>query len=73
MNPTKNKFKAVSKVDYAFKQFIGNTAFEDDGGWSHEVWRAAWEACLMSCKQCNMCGSMVTFPVQPDLPGVSQS
>ena len=24
--------------------FIGNKAFEDDGGWSYEVWQAAQQA-----------------------------
>ena len=24
--------------------FIGNNAFEDDGGWSYEVWQAAQQA-----------------------------
>jgi hypothetical protein len=27
-----------------FAEFIGLTAFEDDGGWSKEVWDAAWQA-----------------------------
>ena len=66
-------FKANSQVDDAFKEFIGKSSAEDDNGWSHEVWRAAWEACVMSGKQCNMCGSMVLFPAQPDLPDVPQS
>jgi hypothetical protein len=25
-------------------EFIGNKAFEDDGGWSYEVWTAAQQA-----------------------------
>lgn len=25
-------------------EFIGNKAFEDDGGWSYEVWQAAQQA-----------------------------
>ena len=28
----------------AFEEFIGPCAVEDDGGWSQEVWKAAWEA-----------------------------
>jgi hypothetical protein len=30
--------------DDAFAEFIGTTAFEDDGGWSKEVWDASWQA-----------------------------
>ena len=25
---------------------MGEKAFEDDGGWSYEVWQAAWNAAL---------------------------
>jgi hypothetical protein len=28
----------------AFENFIGSVAYEDDGGWSKEVWDAAWAA-----------------------------
>ena len=28
----------------AFQNFIGRHAFEDDGGWSYEVWTAAWNS-----------------------------
>ena len=31
-----------SKKEYC--EFIGNKAFEDDGGWSYEVWQAAQQA-----------------------------
>jgi hypothetical protein len=31
-----------SKKEYC--EFIGNKAFEDDGGWSYEVWHAAQQA-----------------------------
>ena len=32
------------KLD-AFCNFIGSEPVENDGGWSLEVWNAAWEAC----------------------------
>jgi hypothetical protein len=28
----------------SFQEFIGHRAFEDDGGWSYEVWIAAWNS-----------------------------
>jgi len=31
-----------SKKEYC--EFIGSKAFEDDNGWSHEVWQAAQQA-----------------------------
>ena len=30
------------KRDGAYSHFIGSVAFEDDGGWSKEVWDASW-------------------------------
>ena len=30
--------------DEAFAEFIGNVAYEEDRGWSKEVWDAAWSA-----------------------------
>ena len=30
--------------DEAFADFIGGVAYEEDGGWSKEVWDAAWSA-----------------------------
>jgi hypothetical protein len=30
--------------DNSFVEFIGSRAYEDDGGWSKEVWDAAWQA-----------------------------
>jgi len=30
------------KRDGTYANFIGSVAFEDDGGWSKEVWDAAW-------------------------------
>ena len=30
------------KRDGAYSHFIGKVATEDDGGWSKEVWDAAW-------------------------------
>ena len=33
-----------AKLD-AFCAFIGSEPVENDGGWSLEVWNAAWEAC----------------------------
>ena len=35
--------KKLSSED-AFENFIGSVAYEDDGGWSKEVWDAAWAA-----------------------------
>lgn len=31
----------------AFCDFIGSLAFEEDGGWSYEIWRAAWNSALI--------------------------
>jgi cell division protein FtsB len=30
------------KRDMAFDEFIGGVAYEDDGGWSKDVWDASW-------------------------------
>jgi len=30
--------------DKLFAQYIDDIAFEEDGGWSKEVWDAAWQA-----------------------------
>jgi len=30
------------KRDGAYSVFIGGVAYEDDGGWSKDVWDAAW-------------------------------
>lgn len=30
--------------DELFAQYIDDIAFEEDGGWSKEVWDAAWQA-----------------------------
>jgi hypothetical protein len=30
--------------DEAFADFIGGVAYEEDRGWSKEVWNAAWSA-----------------------------
>jgi hypothetical protein len=35
---------AKGKLD-GFCSFIGSEPVENDGGWSLEVWNAAWEAC----------------------------
>ena len=35
-----------SERKQAFCDFIGANAFEDDGGWSYEVWSAAWNAAM---------------------------
>ena len=29
-------------MQQSFQDFIGRRAFEDDAGWSWEVWQAAW-------------------------------
>jgi hypothetical protein len=36
-----------SACKQAYCDFIGSLAFEDDGGWSYEVWRAAWNSSLI--------------------------
>ena len=47
-----NDDKTISLVESACKQafcnFIGAGSFEDDGGWSYEVWRTAWNMALLS-------------------------
>lgn len=30
------------KRDTTFDEFIGGVAYEDDGGWSKDVWDASW-------------------------------
>ena len=35
----------------AFCAFIGSEPVENDGGWSLEVWNAAWEACKKQAMQ----------------------
>lgn len=30
------------KRDIAYDHFIGSVAFENDGGWSKDVWDASW-------------------------------
>ena len=32
----------IQKRDGTYANFIGSVAFEDDGGWSKEVWDASW-------------------------------
>jgi hypothetical protein len=32
----------IQKRDGAYAHFIGGVAFEEDGGWSKDVWDAAW-------------------------------
>ena len=34
----------MSECKKEYCEFIGNKAFEDDGGWSYEVWQAAQQA-----------------------------
>ena len=50
-----------------FENFIGTKSFEEDDGWSLEVWQAAWDACLKQAFVCNMCGNKVINQAQPDL------
>ncbi len=40
----KREVPTGAKLD-AFCNFIGSEPVENDGGWSLEVWNAAWEAC----------------------------
>ncbi len=41
----KREVPTGAKLD-AFCNFIGSEPVENDGGWSLEVWNAAWEACM---------------------------
>tara|TARA_R110000868_G_scaffold395917_1_gene667923 strand:- start:157 stop:531 length:375 start_codon:yes stop_codon:yes gene_type:complete len=36
--------KKYNDSDEAFENFVGQVAYEDDGGWTKEVWDAAWSA-----------------------------
>ena len=44
------------KREETYAQWIGSQAHENDGGWSEEVWNAAWDSALLeaaarlSCK-----------------------
>jgi len=40
----KREVPTGAKLD-AFCAFIGSEPVENDGGWSLEVWNAAWDAC----------------------------
>jgi hypothetical protein len=33
----------IQKRDGSYAYFIGGVAYEDDGGWSKDVWDAAWQ------------------------------
>ena len=48
IKPTKVMFRPLDfenkRRDDAFADFIGGVAYEEDGGWSKEVWDAAWSA-----------------------------
>ena len=57
---------AKGKLD-GFCAFIGSEPIENDGGWSLEVWNAAWDSCLNSKETCNLCGSTVIENKQIDL------
>lgn len=35
------------KREEVFAQWIGNQAYENDSGWSEEVWNAAWDSALL--------------------------
>lgn len=37
-----------SACKHAFCNFVGAKAFEEDNGWSYEVWRTAWNMALLS-------------------------
>jgi hypothetical protein len=32
----------IQKRDGTYANFIGGVAYEDDGGWSKDVWDASW-------------------------------
>lgn len=40
----------MKDCQHQFHDFIGLKAFEDDGGWSLEVWRAAYAAALTAAQ-----------------------
>jgi len=35
------------KREETYAQWIGSQAHENDGGWSEEVWNAAWDSALL--------------------------
>jgi hypothetical protein len=35
-----------SACKQAFCEFAGQRSFEDDGGWSYEVWRTGWNSAI---------------------------
>lgn len=37
----------------AFELWFGQSAAESDGGWSKEVWDAAWDAAVMAAQEAN--------------------
>lgn len=39
------------KREEVFAQWIGNQAYETDGGWSEEVWNAAWDSALLEAAE----------------------
>lgn len=39
------------KREEVFAQWIGNQAYENDGGWSEEVWNAAWDSALLEAAE----------------------
>lgn len=41
----------MTEQDKKFAEFVGAVACEDDGGWSKEVWDAAWQAAIDSLKK----------------------
>jgi hypothetical protein len=41
----------MTEQDKKFYEFIGAVSCEDDGGWSKEVWAAAWQAAMDSLKE----------------------
>lgn len=41
----------MNEQDKKFAEFIGASSCEEDGGWSKEVWDAAWQAALDSLKK----------------------
>lgn len=35
------------KREEVFSRWIGSQAYENDGGWSEEVWNTAWDSALL--------------------------
>jgi hypothetical protein len=41
----------MNDKDKKFDEFIGSVSFEDDNGWSKEVWDKAWQTAIDTLKE----------------------